>query len=145
MGQYTAGDPRQGATPTRGIVVRDSSGRVLTNDEWRASAGDPNANLRASWEEDPSAPSESAPAETAATPPVTSPPPTAGGGAGGGGTASALAGLQSAIGSRGGQEQTPGWANEPAMRLTAQNLGRRTPSQPLNALSEVMRRFGRTY
>lgn len=82
------------------------------------------------------APAPEAPAP--APPPVSAPPP-------GGSSASSapLQGLSTAVQQIRGPE--PGWANAPASRTNALQLGTRTLPIPVTVLSDVMRRFGRTY
>lgn len=152
MGQYTygggaaqsgggyagmSGPQNQTQQAKRGLVVRDKSGKTLSDIEYRTALGRGD-ELSAAWEEEPAeapAPSMAAPeAPVTPTPDPVAPPA-------GGGESPAMQGLRGAV--AGGTNA--GWADEPAMAQTASSLGGRTPPMAVTTLSEIMRRFGRTY
>jgi hypothetical protein len=67
--------------------------------------------------------------------PAAAPPPGAGGGA--------LSGLSAAIQQRSGP--APGWADDPALMATADQLGTRTPPMAMGILSQIVNQRGRLY
>lgn len=128
----------------RAVAVRDANtGRLLSQDE-EADYVRNNKALNTTWEqikqaqpEAPPPPSSDAPVPVSPTPtptptPTGDPSPTGGG-------APAVQGLYKAMG-----QTAAGWADEP-MRDTSSQLGARTLPMAVTTLSDVMRRFGRTY
>lgn len=71
-------------------------------------------------------------------PPTVPPPPGPGGSA-----TPPMQGLSNAVQQIRGPE--PGWNDNPAGQQNMGQLGQRTPGMPVTVLSEIMRRFGRTY
>lgn len=126
----------------RAIAVRDGeTGRILSQDE-EADYVRNNKSLNTTWEQIKQAQAPAAtptadvaPAPAPDTPDAPPPPPTSGGGS------PAMMGLQAAASAPGA-----GWgADSAAGGGGASSLGQRTPPAAVTTLSEIVRRFGRTY